>query len=292
MPDHPTPLLKLALAAQFVFCFAGLLVWMLILFRPSVRRQFPRLPRWAISFGDFLGCALCVVAGAFLFPLLAGAVVDWFHRKSSDVDGRLVIANAAMHLGVIAGALVAWLYVRLPLGSAGRREPPTLLSAEPLASRHWPLAGVLTFFAVLPATYGSTWICYGIIRYLHLPLEPQETLELLVRLKSRALVALFFVLATAIAPISEELVFRAGFFRYLRIRAPRWIALLLPSVVFAMLHVEWRTLGGLISFIPLVVLAVIFSLAYERSGRIGVTMIAHALFNLNSLLLILLGLSA
>lgn len=36
-------------------------------------------------------------------------------------------------------------------------------------------------------------------------------------------------------------------------------------------------------------LAVIFSLAYERTGHIGTPIVAHALFNLNTVLLILSG---
>ena len=54
---------------------------------------------------------------------------------------------------------------------------------------------------------------------------------------------------------------------------------------------NWKTLGGLSSLPPLVLLAVIFSLAYERTGRIGTPIVAHALFNLNSVLVILSGIS-
>ena len=43
------------------------------------------------------------------------------------------------------------------------------------------------------------------------------------------------------------------------------------------------------SFIPLVTLAVVFALAYERTGNIGTTIVAHALFNLNAALLVLAG---
>ena len=40
------------------------------------------------------------------------------------------------------------------------------------------------------------------------------------------------------------------------------------------------------SLAPLVVLAVAFSLAYERTGHIGTAIVAHALFNLNTVILI------
>jgi membrane protease YdiL (CAAX protease family) len=87
-------------------------------------------------------------------------------------------------------------------------------------------------------------------------------------------------LAVLVAPLAEEFVFRAGLFRYLRTRLPRSAALLVPAVVFAVLH------GNYASFGPLVALAIVFSVAYERTGHIGTTIVAHALFNLNTLLAI------
>ena len=60
-------------------------------------------------------------------------------------------------------------------------------------------------------------------------------------------------------------------------------------MIFAALHVDWTTLDGFASFAPLVTLAVVFSIAYERTGNIGTVMVAHALFNLHTVALIFLG---
>ena len=59
---------------------------------------------------------------------------------------------------------------------------------------------------------------------------------------------------------------------------PRWAALLFPAVLFGALHAH------LASFAPLVVLGIVYSLAYERTGRIGTAIVAHALFNSYSVL--------
>ncbi|MCX6944811.1 MAG: CPBP family glutamic-type intramembrane protease, partial [Opitutales bacterium] len=70
--------------------------------------------------------------------------------------------------------------------------------------------------------------------------------------------------------------------------------------------VEWEITGGvyellgnetlaramhanLASFAPLVALGLVFALAYERTGRISTTIVAHALFNLTATLLVLAG---
>jgi hypothetical protein len=98
-----------------------------------------------------------------------------------------------------------------------------------------------------------------------------------------SLLALIAVLAVVLAPVAEELVFRAGLFRYLRTRVPRAVALAAPALLFAALH------ANLVAFAPLAVFGVLLALAYEQSGRLIVPVIAHALFNLHTLALVLSG---
>ena len=58
------------------------------------------------------------------------------------------------------------------------------------------------------------------------------------------------------------------------------------AIVFGALH------GNYVAFLPLVAFGVILSLAYERTGSILVPMVAHSLFNLNTILLVIAGVSA
>lgn len=71
--------------------------------------------------------------------------------------------------------------------------------------------------------------------------------------------------------------------RLLRRPTPRWVAFAVSAGLFALLHANWS------SFLPLFVLGLIFAGAYEATGLIAVSMLAHALFNLNTLLLVLTG---
>jgi hypothetical protein len=105
----------------------------------------------------------------------------------------------------------------------------------------------------------------------------------LAQAKSPALVAFVIALALVLAPVAEELVFRVGIFRFLRARAPGWVAYVVSAGLFAALHGNW--FGSL----PLFILGLVFAASYERTGRIAVPMLAHALFNLNTLLLVLSG---
>ena len=119
-----------------------------------------------------------------------------------------------------------------------------------------------------------------------IPAEKQDLIAMFADAKSPGLLAFMILLAIVIAPITEELLFRAGIFRYVRTRLPRWAALLIPSVLFGALH------ANLASFAPLVALGVVFSLAYARTGRIATTIVAHGLFNLNTIVLIFSGVTA
>ncbi|HXC01949.1 MAG TPA: CPBP family intramembrane glutamic endopeptidase [Opitutaceae bacterium] len=286
MPDQLTPVLTAAIAAEIIFSLAGLAIWLLVTFRPSVRKQPARLAPWPVSFSDFLVGAFAVVGGGVFAQILGAIIFDPLLKKfSASQDTHLVVYGAAFQLGLLAGVTVAGSYLRALRKnreiSSPHRDTPSVL-----------LAGLMTFLAVLPMVYLTGYLWNLFLAWLGLPPEPQDLVDVFAHAKLSASSVVLFLLATVTAPVVEELVFRAGLFRYLRTRVPRWAALTLPALFFAGLHVDWKTLSGLDSFLPLVVLALIFSLAYERTGNIRVTMIAHALFNLNMILLIMAGMPA
>jgi uncharacterized protein len=84
---------------------------------------------------------------------------------------------------------------------------------------------------------------------------------------------IIIVLAVAIAPIAEEFVFRFFLYGVLRRYLGRALALVLSALLFAAVHAH------LPSFAPLFVLGSCFTLAYEWSGSLLVSMTMHAIFN-------------
>lgn len=88
---------------------------------------------------------------------------------------------------------------------------------------------------------------------------------------------LIIVLAVAIAPMAEELVFRFFLYGVLKRYIGRFGGLAVNALLFAGVHAH------LPSFAPLLVLGTCFTLAYEWSGSILVSMTMHALFNSLSL---------
>jgi uncharacterized protein len=81
------------------------------------------------------------------------------------------------------------------------------------------------------------------------------------------------LLAVAIAPIAEEFIFRFFLYGVLKRYGGRVLGLVLSSLLFAAVH------RHLPSFGPLFVLGSCFTIAYEWSGSILVSMTMHALFN-------------
>ncbi|HUE40716.1 MAG TPA: CPBP family intramembrane glutamic endopeptidase [Chthoniobacterales bacterium] len=84
---------------------------------------------------------------------------------------------------------------------------------------------------------------------------------------------MIIVLAVVVAPISEEFVFRFFIYGVLRRYAGVTVGLLFNALLFAAAHTH------LPSAAPLFVLGVCFTLAYEWSGSILVSMGMHSLFN-------------
>ncbi|MDP3072167.1 MAG: CPBP family intramembrane metalloprotease [Opitutaceae bacterium] len=259
---------------QVALLVVGVIVLWRVALSPEARgrRQASPLPTWDLPLVDFAVFSGCVFAGAFC--LLAAAAIA---GKIADIrgDAATVLGGAAMQVGMIAGALLA----PVPRGPHSTAQAPGWVL----------LAGAVTFLASFPLIAGTAAVAQQLAQAAGFPPQPQDAITMLIHMESRGLLAAMIVLAVVVAPVGEEMVFRGGVFRFLRGRVPRWAALLLPGVFFAALHVNWRTFAGLDSFAPLVVLAVLFSLAYERTGHLGVPIVAHALFNLNTIVGILTG---
>lgn len=84
---------------------------------------------------------------------------------------------------------------------------------------------------------------------------------------------LIIVLAVAIAPVVEEFVFRFFLYGVIKRYFGRFAGLLINAALFAAVHAHVPSAA------PLFVLGACFTIAYEWSGSILVSMTMHALFN-------------
>ncbi|MSU22904.1 MAG: CPBP family intramembrane metalloprotease [Opitutus sp.] len=242
------------------------LLWRLVLSpRARVARPPAALGAWDISLSSFHSFFWIVICGGLTAQF---AALQLFKLFKPSADEKLVWGSAAFELGLLMGIVI----FRVTLG----HRPPRAAWATAGAV----LSGATTFFIALPIVTVLSLGWHYFLERCGLPVEKQDLIRLFTDAQSPLLFIIMAVLATIGAPLAEELIFRATIFRYLRTRIPRWGALVAPACLFAALHTN------LASFVPLVALGIIFSLAYERTGRIATSVIAHGLFNLHSIVLI------
>jgi uncharacterized protein len=101
----------------------------------------------------------------------------------------------------------------------------------------------------------------------------QEVVELFSTSRTMQQRVMIIVLAVAVAPVAEELVFRFFLYGVLRRYFGVAVGLLINALLFAAVH------RHLPSFAPLFILGCCFTIAYEWSGSILVPMTMHSLFN-------------
>ena len=255
---------------------AGLaLLWRLVLSPAArARRQPAVLTRWPGSASDLLLFFLLAICGAICVP--AGVLLALRH-SGWGTGAREVASLAAFQLGILAGVAV----YHFGFGR-GRMTGPWARWSD-----GW--TGLATVLIAFPLVQGVGVAWQAFLGWGGFPVETPDNIQMFVDLHSPFLRVLFAVLAIGVAPVSEEIVFRAGLFRYFLGRFPRWLALFLPALVFGAMHLSRAPLESLASLAPLVTLGIVLSLAYERTGRIGTAIVAHALFNLIMVGLVLLG---
>lgn len=150
------------------------------------------------------------------------------------------------------------------------------------------LWGLFSYFTALPLVMITGLFWGGFIMILkHLgygvELKRQILVDLFAKSPSPSFTFTIFLFAVLIAPITEEIVFRGGIYRFLKSKGHPKIALVISALVFSIAHFN------LTSFLPLFLLGMLLARAFERTGNIVTPITFHAIFNLNTLLLILIG---
>ena len=223
-----------------------------------------RLGRWEITPLDFGLMVWGVFAAGVLTQLAVHQLAVTLELKN---DAYFVVAAPALPAGMVLAAAGFHWHARV-------RGGPALFGSD------FFRAGSVAFLMALPLVAGVALGWDILLKLAGLPAEPQDAVQMFLRMKSPAMQATLGLYAIALAPFAEEWVFRGVLFRYARGRLPRWCALLLPAALWAALH-------GLTAFAPLFALGLVLSLAYERTGNLAVPMLAHMLFNLNTILVLL-----
>jgi membrane protease YdiL (CAAX protease family) len=286
MPASPAQNALNAIELTLLLAGAGLVLWLLV--NPRLRQRWlgtNALPHWPVTLPEFLFGALLVFAQGFLLQSVVQTAFGSTISGAVDRTGlELFVYGAGFHAGILSGcAIFPVLRRRLYADYGGvppslPRRPTTLSWLEILRY------GAATVIIALPVLTVLSLGWTEALRVLGLPDAPQDLIKIFAETRSPWVIAGMLIVACVFAPLSEELLFRAGLYRFVRQKLGRMPALLISGICFGLLHGNWA------GFLPLAVLGMILALAYEATGSIRVAIVAHGLFNLNTILLVLASL--
>ena len=173
--------------------------------------------------------------------------------------------------GAIVTSLILYLNYRKENLSFG-------LSANNLIYVIWtPLIYLLTIILLLIVGIINQYLLTNLF---NVEIKPQEILEKFKELEKTYEIIIFGISSVVIAPLYEELLFRGIIFPKLIQKTNFLTAVILSSLIFAILHFHLSAL------LPLFSLSLILSLIYLQTLSLWPCIFLHALFNLISIILI------
>jgi len=217
---------------------------------------------------------VCGILSAYLLGLVSVALL---HEagvagfKGEDSLGTVLLGTLSFQ-----GAAVLLGTVFLKSHGTGWREV--------LGGAGWKRSLGLTLLVVAlvtPVVLGLKAFSEVALQKLHWPVADQRAVELLVNAKTPWLSAYMVAFAVVVAPLGEEFFFRGLLFATAkRFGWPKlgWLGV---SFLFALSHFNAPTM------LPLFVLALALTWLYEKTGGLLAPVLAHSLFNVANLLLLL-----
>lgn len=211
--------------------------------------------------------------------LLAIGLAAWFLMLGRDamLDGdRTVVGFRAVVTGAfVYAAVVVFLLGILLL----RNESPSRVfgfESCDFTTALW--RALVCLIAAYPLLMLVQAMVYGITDG---NMAPQDVVEVLQKAEAPRDRIAVMVMALAVAPVAEEIIFRGFLYPAAKRYIGPFAALVITSFLFAVLH------GHVPSVPALAMLAVCLTLAYEKTGSLIVPMAMHALFNAVSVTAIL-----
>ena len=221
------------------------------------------------------------------------AVAAWLAVIAASVLGFQIVVSAAGYAGDDLDEVPFWLY---PISSMLVLWVPTLIVLWWVSRRYLtghPLRDYTVSFGPIDLVGLPIGVVSQIllVQVLYWPLGKwfpdtfgrDEVEEPALRLVERATGGWAVVLVVAVvvgAPLMEELLYRGLALRSLRARLGIRVAVAVGAAWFAVAHLQP------VQFLGLFVFGLVLGVCAERTGRLGMSMLAHAAFNATSLVIL------
>ena len=216
-----------------------------------------------------LALPLWVFTGFMLAQALVFALLEVLHSFGVSFDGvNPALFNAAG--GVVIYALAISIVLGLPWLIKKRRTTRAELGIQRLPTwldLLWAPAGAVVYLILTTLVTAAAAAILPFMNY-H---QAQDTGFAQIATQLEYILA--FVSLVVVAPISEEILFRGYLFGKLRKYVPVWGAVLITSLLFAIVHFQWNV--GLDVF----ALSIVLCLLRVVSGSLWPSILLHMLKN-------------
>ena len=210
-----------------------------------------------------------VLAGFILAQLLTGAVIALIHNFGISLTG----VNEAV-LNAVAGAVIYIITIGIVIGLPWwiLKKRTTLeelgLNRLPMWKDIW--MAPLGFVVYLLLSGILLMVSQQFLTFIDFD-QVQETGFDQISQQFEYLLA--FITLVILAPVAEEVVFRGYLFGKLRKVAPLWVAILITSLLFAVVHFAWNV------GIDVFALSIILCLLRVWSGSLWPSILLHMMKN-------------
>jgi len=189
----------------------------------------------------------------------------------------LSIASGVIELQIV-GLVLAEIYIQ----QRGLRADVAFGMADPAIGTALPKAFIYMLIT-LPVFIFYSIAYRALLLYLQVDTGYQDSIEAIVDPSTSNSVRIYIIaMAIVVAPVVEELFFRGILLPAMIKLMPPTRALIMVSMLFALLHFN------IASIVPLFILSASFCLAYIYSGNIMVPVFMHAMFNMINIGVLLL----
>lgn len=204
------------------------------------------------------------------FTYLGGTFVAFADHFSGRLPGQVTMMGALVSTLSLQGVTLLLLPLFL------REHGLNVRDAFGLGLK-WKMAvllGVLVACVFMPVGQLVQWACGEILSRLHINPEVQQSVEIIKGLPALRDRVVLGIITALLAPLGEEVLFRGILYPTVaRYGFPR-LAIWGTSFLFAAIH------HNLVTFVPLLVLAVVLTILYKRTGNLLAPIVAHATFNI------------
>jgi membrane protease YdiL (CAAX protease family) len=218
----------------------------------------------------------------FTYLLMVGAtgisevIYELIFDTEKTIEQQLLFAGFPMHIATMVSLYGFYRYFNLA------EDVPL----NPVKYGFLPLVGksLYYFLGIIPILIGVGLIWPSILEFFKLSTDYQELVKLVQAIPLSGTFFLIAFLIVILAPLAEEILFRACLYRGLKRYMSPTFSAVVTSLLFAGMHFNAH------SFLPLFVLGFWLCRTYEKTGNLWVPIILHGLFNGNTLVtLMLLG---